>query len=664
VQVAAAATKLKGFVSVMCSADLVVTRSFRRESIMLRRALVVLVLFTCMLTGVIRAQTTSSGLIDPSAARRLGLERMWFTQIQMDRSRGHMAGLFQQVSSTKTRIVFEMLNQGNRSTYSTRELEELGRPLRDVAVIAVLDEAADPAAGPAAKSKFRITVVAKGGNLAAVDQVIDVPYVGAGRKDLPFVIMGSELIKAQPPQIAWWRPIPISQAALKHLAGPGTFTPGIDRALQNVEQDLARIKLNLGQVNAGKPVADDSLPEVDLHIVPEINLYASATRGTLAAIDGETGRTRWSISVGSPRHPTTIPGANDDYVAVINGSNLHVVSAVDGSTVWTRPTSGAPGAGPAISDTLVFAPMINGTIEIYDITEPRFPAGQFRSFGRAMTQPVLSSSSVAWATDRGNLYVGNSQVPDMRFRVEAKDAIESAPAFLSPDIVFATSRDGYIYCFTENRGTMLWRFTTGEPMTHSPIPIGETVYAITDRGNMYALNVADASEKWLASGIRSFLAGSDKRLYCIDIGGNLTVLSADSGSVIGRLQTVGMDLHFLNLQTDRIILGTKSGLVQSLRESEAYWPVIHFGELRKARPKGPPQGPRPAEAPAGGAPAVDPFAAPGGAVDPFAAPAAGGAGAGADPFAAPAAGGGAGADPFAAPPAGGTAPAADPFGSP
>jgi outer membrane protein assembly factor BamB len=630
---------------------------------MLRRALVALVLLTLALPGAGRAQTTSTGLIDPSAARRMGLERMWFTQIPLDRSRGRMAGLFQQVSSTKTRIVFETLNQGIRSTYSTREFEEVGRPLRDVAVIAVLAEPADPAAGPAAKSKFRVTVVAKGDTLAAVDQMIEVPYVGASRKDLPFVLMGSELVKAQPPEIAWWRPIPISQAALKYLASPGTMTPGVDRALQNVEQDLARIKLNLGQANAGQSVADDSLPEVDLHIVPEISLYGSANRGTVAAIDGETGRTRWSVTVGSPDHPTTVPGANDDYVAVLNGSTLYVLNAADGSTVWTRQTNGAPGAGPAISETLVFAPMINGSIEIYDITEPRYPAGVFRSFGRAMTQPVLSASSVAWATDRGNLYVGNSQVPDMRFRVEAKDSIESAPAFLSPDVVFATSRDGYVYCFTENRGTMLWRFTTGEPISHSPVPLGETVYAITDRGNMHALNVADAREKWLASGIRRFLAGSDKRLYCIDIGGNLTILSADSGSVIGRLQTVGMDLHFCNLQTDRIILGTKSGLVQSLRESEAYWPVIHFGELKKARAKQPPQGARPA-APAGGAPAVDPFAAPGGAVDPFAAPAAGG-GAGADPFAAPpAGGGGAGADPFAAPPAGGTAPAADPFATP
>jgi hypothetical protein len=127
-------------------------------------------------------------------------------------------------------------------------------------------------------------------------------------------------------------------------------------------------------------------------------------------------------------------------------------------------------------------------------------------------------------------------------------------------------------------------------------------------------------------------------LYCIDLAGNLAILDAASGALIGTLPAQSLDLHVMNVQTDRILIGTNTGMLQCLRETGNYWPVVHFGQLKKKKPTQPTKG---GAKPAGdgGKPAADPFAAP--AADPFAAPAAG-----ADPFAAPAAGA---ADPFKAP---------------
>src|SRR5262245_50273736 len=46
----------------------------------------------------VRAQTTAEALISPQSARRVGLERMWFTQLNMDRARGRVEGLHLHVS--------------------------------------------------------------------------------------------------------------------------------------------------------------------------------------------------------------------------------------------------------------------------------------------------------------------------------------------------------------------------------------------------------------------------------------------------------------------------------------------------------------------------------------------------------------------------------------
>jgi hypothetical protein len=142
---------------------------------------------------------------------------------------------------------------------------------------------------------------------------------------------------------------------------------------------------------------------------------------------------------------------------------------------------------------------------------------------------------------------------------------------------------------------------------------------------------------------------------------------------MASLGTEMLDVFYPNTDTDRILVATKTGVIQCLRETELKWPLIHinFAEIEKekhpvikqegpaepAAPEAKPEAPKP---PAG----VDPFGAPAAAgPDPFGAdqggakPPAGGAGGAAPP--ADAGQGGA-----APPAAGGDQGGADPFGGP
>jgi len=410
---------------------------------------------------------------------------------------------------------------------------------------------------------------------------------------------------------------------------------GVEGAKQAAESKAAEIKKALQ--DAGK--ADAEAPPVESFVVPKVTIYASSERGGVHAVDGETGRTLWMAAIGNPMYATSTPAANDKFVSVCNGSTLYVMRAGDGSVVWTKAMVGAPGAGPALTEDYVFIPMVSGQVESLALDKPKLPAGLYKSFGRTVLQPVVSSNSVAWTTEAGNLYVALAHAPGLRFRMKATDAIESAAAFLAPDKVFVTSIDGYIYCVGESKGNILWRFSTGEPIAHSPITLGSTVFAISERGNMFAIDVETANERWVAAGIANYLAGNEKRLYCLDIRGNLAILDAATGSRLGSVPSVPADTPFLNSQTDRIFLVNSTGLLQCLRETSLPWPVVHYQiePQRKATialPKKPDEkSEQPKDndpfGPAGGKPAgstTDPFAEP---AKPAAAPRA----AGADPFA-------------------------------
>lgn len=330
-------------------------------------------------------------------------------------------------------------------------------------------------------------------------------------------------------------------------------------------------------------------PEISEQVVPDVVLVATSQRGTVQCINAETGRTLWSNKVGSTRHPTTSAGINETHVAVINGSTLYMLDRADGHVLWERTTSHPAGNGPALSDELVFIPMVDGHMDLFHIKEPRRPVASFQSHGRCLVQPVVFRDAVAWPTDRGSLYIGNAEVAGIRFRINAKDkidssqtAIHSAPTFragigeLPPLVYFATS-DGYVYSAETLKGAIVNRFSAGESISSTPVVIGDQVYVVTNSGTLFCIGADDAQERWFTTGIKSFLAANFKRLYCLDRDNRLVGFDAETGSPLGAIGLGEIDYSFLNTQSDRIYVGTSSGALQCLREMRQYYPFVHGG---------------------------------------------------------------------------------------
>ena len=361
------------------------------------------------------------------------------------------------------------------------------------------------------------------------------------------------------------------------------------------ERDLDRFGTPLGKEGAQK-LAQRAVSDLNLaqrnarltsQVIPEITLYAMTDRAVLHAIDAETGRTRWAELVGSARFPSEAPAANDRYVATLNGSGLSLLDKNHGKLIWRREVRGAVGAGPALSDRSVFVPMIDGTIEAYDIEDYRQPPWVFQSHGRAMTQPIYTGKHIAWTTDRGHLNVARGNENTVLYRVETETSIAAEATVLPPDKLLVAAVDGYVYCINAESGSVVWRFSSGEPIVHTPIVLGENVYAITDDGSLFAISGDRGEEVWRTTGVRQFVAASRDRFYCRDAQNGLAVLEIASGRLLGTIPAEGLDFAFINKQTDRIIIGTSHGLIQCLHESRQPWPLIHYGGLQEKKPAAP-----------------------------------------------------------------------------
>ncbi|MCE9544679.1 MAG: PQQ-binding-like beta-propeller repeat protein [Planctomycetia bacterium] len=321
-------------------------------------------------------------------------------------------------------------------------------------------------------------------------------------------------------------------------------------------------------------------------------LYVQTKRGTINALDAETGRTRWVVQVGSPMLTTTCVGANDKYAAVLNGTTLYVLTQPDGKIALQRRVQHVPGAGPALSDNHVFIPTTTGIVEGYDIEKPKQPPWAANSTGRAMVQPFMAGrNSLCWATDAGYFYVADVDPLKTRFRVETSEPIVTAPGF-QPPYLYVGSLDGHVYKVHEKTGIISWRFTAGGPVAESPLAVQDRLFVCARDSGLHcvlaeqrdegAKAVGDKSpaqhegnELWRAPGVKRLLAASKTRLYALDDLGRMLILRSSDGGYLDSFDLPGCEVPVLNDITDRVFFSTSAGAVQCLHEIGLDKPVNH-----------------------------------------------------------------------------------------
>jgi len=264
----------------------------------------------------------------------------------------------------------------------------------------------------------------------------------------------------------------------------------------------------------------------------------------------------------------------------------------------THPTAALPRASaPAATEETAA-----GRIRLQqDSTPPLF----CRSQGRSMVQPLLLHETkeeefVVWSTDIGyhniaKLNRKEERVLEMLFRLKTSPPIDARPSYLPADpkvlgdsgTVFIATYDGFIYAIRERDGETLWRFSTGEPIVNAPVVIEERLYAATQFGEFYCLDIKADDKKrevWRTTNLFHFVAAGKSRIYVADRYGRIQAIDAANGNRLDTIPTETIPVKLCNTQTDRIYLADREGLVQCLHELEQVEPLRH-GQQRLRPPE-------------------------------------------------------------------------------
>ncbi len=317
------------------------------------------------------------------------------------------------------------------------------------------------------------------------------------------------------------------------------------------------------------------------HRVPRIRLFVQTRFGILHVIDGETGEMLMTFSNGNPKFTSLAPAANDRYAAVVNGSTLYVLDLIEKKTEFEQSLSGAPATGPALSEEDVYVPLVGGIIESYRLqTKNSYRIStRFASRGNTHIRPMVGPDTVSWPSDTGLLYVVDTRLNQLRYRLKARSELVSPSTYLEPGRLLAASLEGYVFCFSETSGKLLWEYSTGEPLTQSAVGAQEQVFAVSEESNLFAINAKTGRELWTARGIKQVLSIGKDRIFCLGIG-SIVVLDRETGGMLDTIPLQGSEKFLTNRYTDRIYLASRTGRLVCLRQQGQTWPVLHVGKSR------------------------------------------------------------------------------------
>ena len=314
--------------------------------------------------------------------------------------------------------------------------------------------------------------------------------------------------------------------------------------------------------------------------LPKTTIYAATSRGKVTAVDADTGKHLWQTKVGNPRYLTSGVGASKDHVAIVNGSTVYCLTADKGRILWSRECDRAPSAPPAVSEKSVYVPMINGRLEVFPIDEKVLPRS-FVSFGASVAKPLLTDSTVSWATRDGFYAVAPFNAQTIQFRLDSGGHFAAGGASYDGKI-FVSTTSGSVFALDEQNGSIIWEYSTGDRITSKPIVKAGDVYLISAENRMFKFDAKSGrpSDDWSkpVEGVAQFVTSSRDRIYALDFVGQIIAIDPKTGEKVASIPGSNVSLIIPNNDTDRLYVGTETGIIRCLRETSNTYPIFHAND--------------------------------------------------------------------------------------
>jgi outer membrane protein assembly factor BamB len=301
-------------------------------------------------------------------------------------------------------------------------------------------------------------------------------------------------------------------------------------------------------------------------------VVVAASDGTVAALDGRTGRDQWRGSVGAPIMAGV--GSDGRLAAVVTGNN-EVVALDGGKEIWRQKLASQAYTAPYVGGGRVFVLAADRSVSAFD--------GQT---GRRLWQQQRPGEPLVLRQSGVMLAVGDTLVVGLSGRLVGMSPVSGTVRWEVPiasprgtndverlvdlvgrvsrfgDVVCARAFQASVGCVNAARGTLLWtKPANGSEGVHGD---DRFVFGTESDGKVMAWRRVDGERAWMSDRLqfRSLSAplSVGRSVVIGDNTGLVHVLSREDGSPLTRMPTDGSPIVGAPvLAGDTLVVVTKAG---------------------------------------------------------------------------------------------------------
>jgi outer membrane protein assembly factor BamB len=319
-----------------------------------------------------------------------------------------------------------------------------------------------------------------------------------------------------------------------------------------------------------------AMPFTTMPLVADGRVFVADDSGTVAALDGATGKTIWETDVGSRIHGT--PALDGDLiVAGTDAGDIVALRAADGAKAWGAGVGGAAiSASLLVDDGLVYAGGEDRSLHVLDGATGR-ELWSIDVGGPVTRGPALASGVLYVGAAGGQFSAIDITTHAIRWMEQLGPGGVGTPA-IGGGLVFvgrgllAANPPHDLVALDAATGQQRWHFATADGLqVHAGGLAGGVMYAVSDDGSLFALDASTGATRWTATtdGILGTLASIvDGVLYVGSADRTVRAFDAGSGQQIWQLSVTGIPTQQA-IVDGRLYLGTSLGRAVAIGDRSA-----------------------------------------------------------------------------------------------
>ena len=236
-------------------------------------------------------------------------------------------------------------------------------------------------------------------------------------------------------------------------------------------------------------------------------IYTSSVKGTVTALDKNTGRTLWQVDTRLP--VTTSPGTGDGIVVIASrDGDVEALQESDGRMLWKTTVKGEILAKPAVADGSVVVKAVDGYTRALSVRDGHelwsFQQVEPSLILRGSSAPLIAGRDVVVGYANGNLakltlargqllWMQTIAIPEGLFSIQRMIDIDADP-IIHEHRIYAATYQGKIASLAWDSGRILWSHDLSSYT--GMIADRDAVYVSDARSHVWSFNADSGSVNW------------------------------------------------------------------------------------------------------------------------------------------------------------------------